>query len=866
MDPLSAIGLASSILQFIEFGVNLCQGFSEVASSTTGLTDGNTHISIVVEDLKQATDGLSVKIHGDSKQERELVQLAGNCQEVSLELAEILSKLRVKRGDRVWSSVRVAWKSTLKQKKIASIEKRLADYRAQIVLRLNLLLYKEQSPIKDYLERIEQQAIDIGNRHGKQIQTQHGHSVIAESAQIQCRSIPGENEILRALHFPTMFYRDDTIDPAVGGTYRWLVQNSPDFSVVSESQTEADANHIGNEGAKGLQTISDKELIFVSVFFWSAGNRLQRSLEGLYRSILYQTLRECPEMLYKVFDHPTGIASWEGIRLPLLKEAMDKLTRALDPRRYKLCVAVDGHDEYEGDSFDQADLVKSIQAWGCHANIKNICSARPHLEYMRAFTDQERMVALHELTKGDILGYTITTLRSSAGPCMTTRKSLNALSFSWLQDLNDPRFPFQDAVCCYSDTEIERRLEPVRNQIRDLTRGMLEIRQGRRKFWDLNSECENHPFFRDSVEFFHRTFRGYILARWSDKPAPGFETYLRIALAELKFSCVMRFFGKTDLDNDYHSFYHMNILSTIFSWLDWKEIVLPFRYFEEIESILNGYEQLLNSTHKQQNELGTHGVIIPVFDGFLKARPEHISPFSPLKLLAWQVPVTSQCLMQRIAECPELEQSHIPLAEVFMACSILGERDVASLCLEKGLTLNSEVAVLQDSNPMQRSVTVSVWAIILGLLTMYDQAGYNTYSRVVGPTIEYLLEVGADSSVLFLICPMERLQDAGGSDDRLTRYIDLGQLLEIVQPANIESLRRLLHRPVNPRRKWWNGVADRLWSITSTPELDHTEEVRRRYKQASPSEICGEPDILLHVSEVVTRAHRLPRKFAIQMW
>lgn len=37
--------------------------------------------------------------------------------------------------------------------------------------------------------------------------------------------IPLENEIFRALYFPDLFRRDDTIASAVGDTYRWLLEN-----------------------------------------------------------------------------------------------------------------------------------------------------------------------------------------------------------------------------------------------------------------------------------------------------------------------------------------------------------------------------------------------------------------------------------------------------------------------------------------------------------------------------------------------------------------------------------------------------------------------------------------------------------------
>ncbi|KAL4964622.1 uncharacterized protein BDV14DRAFT_200676 [Aspergillus stella-maris] len=104
----------------------------------------------------------------------------------------------------------------------------------------------------------------------------------------------------------------------------------------------------------------DCRLIRVSVFFWNAGDNLQRSLEGLYRSILYQALRELPEMIPQVFDEEQNVLYWEDLRMPVLDKAVSKLIQVLDPQRHKLCLFIDGLDEYEGDSFDQAQLVKKI--------------------------------------------------------------------------------------------------------------------------------------------------------------------------------------------------------------------------------------------------------------------------------------------------------------------------------------------------------------------------------------------------------------------------------------------------------------------------------------------------------------------------
>jgi hypothetical protein len=45
----------------------------------------------------------------------------------------------------------------------------------------------------------------------------------------------------------------------------------------------------------------DKKLVLAYFFFWSSGDRLQMSLEGLYQSLLFETLKQCPELIPKIF-------------------------------------------------------------------------------------------------------------------------------------------------------------------------------------------------------------------------------------------------------------------------------------------------------------------------------------------------------------------------------------------------------------------------------------------------------------------------------------------------------------------------------------------------------------------------------------
>ena len=42
---------------------------------------------------------------------------------------------------------------------------------------------------------------------------------------------------------------------------------------------------------------ANRRLITPTFFFWNAGSRLQKSIDGLLRSLVYQMLKECPELI-----------------------------------------------------------------------------------------------------------------------------------------------------------------------------------------------------------------------------------------------------------------------------------------------------------------------------------------------------------------------------------------------------------------------------------------------------------------------------------------------------------------------------------------------------------------------------------------
>ena len=138
MDPITAVGLASSILTFIDFGYKIVTGTLEVLK--TGSLSENTHITIVINDLQAIVKPLARKPTGKSDNEIALRDLAKQCQEVSQKLTDLLETLKADPKSSSWKSVKVVLRSMWKKGEVAELEERLSKYRSEIMVRLVAIL------------------------------------------------------------------------------------------------------------------------------------------------------------------------------------------------------------------------------------------------------------------------------------------------------------------------------------------------------------------------------------------------------------------------------------------------------------------------------------------------------------------------------------------------------------------------------------------------------------------------------------------------------------------------------------------------------------------------------------------------------
>lgn len=116
-------------------------------------------------------------------------------------------------------------------------------------------------------------------------------------------------------------------------------------------------------------------LTVAKFFFWHAGTPMQKSLQGLLQSLVYEILSKhqhwiptlCPSRWSSVTP---ATEPWTQSEL---KKILSSLSRQ-DTGPTKFCFFIDGLDEYDGDIFEILDCLADID---CSTNIKLCLSNRP---------------------------------------------------------------------------------------------------------------------------------------------------------------------------------------------------------------------------------------------------------------------------------------------------------------------------------------------------------------------------------------------------------------------------------------------------------------------------------------------------------
>ncbi|KAK8015213.1 hypothetical protein PG990_008509 [Apiospora arundinis] len=258
---------------------------------------------------------------------------------------------------------------------------------------------------RDLITALDKSKTNTSQGHSDIIHILHDVKSKLESLISVDSSAKRANKILDMLWFSDMLVREASVNDPAGGSYSWILQTPEeiqDNGGITDDELTDDELAIAQESAErkstrghfnlwlksgqgifyisgkpgsGKSTLmkflsqhthtrqqletwaeaSSRQLVLVSFFFWISGSELQRSVVGLYRAILWEILKQCPDLMPTVFP-----SRWENIdqdengrisHLPLslaeVQQAFERLQKAMEAK-HSLCLFIDGLDEYDG--------------------------------------------------------------------------------------------------------------------------------------------------------------------------------------------------------------------------------------------------------------------------------------------------------------------------------------------------------------------------------------------------------------------------------------------------------------------------------------------------------------------------------------
>jgi hypothetical protein len=442
MESLATIGLAANILQFIHTARQLVSTSREILGS--GTKNEYVELELISRELRSRSARIilsaNARVVPGSDDENSLEVLAVKCNEIADELLGILDALKLHNDSNKWRSFLQALKTQWNDDKIGALRERLDRIAKAINARLadenNLGIHSRLDELFEVNSRLaisrgwdilvlrkefDQALKSSQDNTGKEEWADRMSKVASDGLHYST-----EQKILSRLRFVRLEDRYRLISPAYRNTLAWLFgdtglqgqhQVNDPSTFVQWLYSDNNLYWISGRPGSGKSTLmkflchhqrtkehlatwaANHQVVIAEYFFWDAGkNDLQKSQEGLLRSLLYQILRQCPDYIRMAFPgvwqcyNPTSTGFPENFDISMdteiphtVAELLDALTRVcnLHTRSEKrLCFFIDGLDEYVGDSRDVIQLVGVVRDL---KNVKICVSSRQWNEFEDAF-------------------------------------------------------------------------------------------------------------------------------------------------------------------------------------------------------------------------------------------------------------------------------------------------------------------------------------------------------------------------------------------------------------------------------------------------------------------------------------------------
>ncbi|KAI1153726.1 hypothetical protein F4825DRAFT_473754 [Nemania diffusa] len=468
METLAALSLAGNILQFAGVAKKIVSSSRQLRD--LGSTEEYHELDTIVGELRDHVARIKPPDAprtgpGLPAEDESIRALCVQCEKVAQVLLDKLERLKPKYKDgklghadtiykallSVWSQDEIEKLHTRIETIATNIERHLAAYdRKRLFRRLDALDMENrrlQAHRTDEVTQLKTMFNDLfEDIIGHQSREDKSRSQIVAAlldATGRGSRLSMEQFILEQLRFDTIDDRHDLIRDAHGDTFNWLFNTTERHSPATFNDwlTSEDSIYwISGKPGSGKSTLmkfltshprtsealkawaGQSRLVQAEFFFWNAGkNELQKSQEGLMRSLLYQILCHCPDLIPVAYPSIWGLQNLESNTggqglLPLpnkhlvvslsdigLRETLRKISSRARASQTKFCFFIDGMDEYHGKSDNVIQLVEDLR----HLFHAKMClSSRSWNEFEEKFGKMDtRKLYMQDFNTVDITAY-----------------------------------------------------------------------------------------------------------------------------------------------------------------------------------------------------------------------------------------------------------------------------------------------------------------------------------------------------------------------------------------------------------------------------------------------------------------------------
>lgn len=301
-------------------------------------------------------------------------------------------------------------------------------------------------------------------------QSRNHIDMVFQQQQVQQKKEKYREQLLASLWFTEINSREERTPDAHRETFQWIFDKSgqavrPWDNFVQWLESGRDAYWINGKAGSGKSTLMSflcqddrtkeslrvwsgkKSLLMLKFFFWSGGSLLEKCIEGLLRSLIWQILNDLPDLDVE-FSQP--IAAWTERRL---RTTLQKIVQ-LALNTHFLCFFIDGLDEFGG---EQDELISFIQEAMQGTNVKFCLSSRPYRAFEKAFGSSAKL-RLQDLTRKDIQSFVVDNLQSTEQASgITLQHPL------WLEDVTEKILWRAEGVFLWVSLAVRDQMHGLRN-------------------------------------------------------------------------------------------------------------------------------------------------------------------------------------------------------------------------------------------------------------------------------------------------------------------------------------------------------------------------------------------------------------------